>query len=344
MQGGKREPPDRAGLSGRLSIQNRVFLALLWVLADRFGVVRNTGLSGLGEMAGSMTRDQVCSQLAKLERLGYVKSRVGGISSSRIFGRSEGAILLNSIHPALYQPDGAREMQWMDFMGLGEGALVRVWEAFDQADKIQRRIESIEATRDRLKSGEGVIPESQRGKIDTLILELRQQIRTFEHENQLPSSEHDFTHLVGSSVDSNIVPGHVTYAFELFSDTSLSARRFTLLVVCLYANELLHRNPGKHLSGGLVDYEMLDDINNALSDRVFGNNPNLRRCIAGWIYDLARDLAGDVLRWRSHTLGHGEDHILTKCTYTLFPSRDSKSILSIKVFLDEPGKSWIKGW
>src|SRR5690606_32792903 len=92
MQDGKREPADRAGLGGRLSIQNRVFLALLWGLADRYGIVRNTGLSGLGEMAGNMTRDQVCSQLAKLERLGYVKSRVGGISASRIFGRSEGAI------------------------------------------------------------------------------------------------------------------------------------------------------------------------------------------------------------------------------------------------------------
>lgn len=96
---GPGQAPSREGAAERLSASNRLLLMVLLGLADRNGVVRGWGPSGLSRLAG-LTAGRLDGQLGKLLALGYLRAAVPGVSGSRLFGRKPGAYFLNLSHPS----------------------------------------------------------------------------------------------------------------------------------------------------------------------------------------------------------------------------------------------------
>lgn len=82
----------------RLSPYNRLVLAALLLKADEAGAVYGVGASDLKRIAG-LSSDRLVSQLSKLQNLGYLRMRMGGLTGRHLFGRSTGAYFLNVGHP-----------------------------------------------------------------------------------------------------------------------------------------------------------------------------------------------------------------------------------------------------
>lgn len=82
----------------RLTPYNRMVLAALLVRADEAGAVYGVGASDLKRVAG-LSGDGLVSQLSKLQNLGYLRTRVGGVTGRYLFGRSAGAYFVNVGHP-----------------------------------------------------------------------------------------------------------------------------------------------------------------------------------------------------------------------------------------------------
>jgi len=83
----------------KLSITNRLLTALLLNYANKFGVIRNLGLSDLSKRTG-LNRDRVKTQLHKLHSLGVIRSSVPGATDSQLFGPTKSIYFLN-LHSAL---------------------------------------------------------------------------------------------------------------------------------------------------------------------------------------------------------------------------------------------------
>lgn len=101
-QGGEKKRKARGGgrkgWGNKMLVSNRLLLALLWSLADQYGVVRGRGAAEIARLAG-MTPPQLRRQLAKLLGLKFLWGRVPGISKKTIFGKTPGAIYLSMAHP-----------------------------------------------------------------------------------------------------------------------------------------------------------------------------------------------------------------------------------------------------
>lgn len=72
----------------------RILLAILYGDADTCGAVSGLSLATLKQRS-SMAMDRLDSQLSKLTELGYISSRVSGLTGRSLFGRSAGAFFLN---------------------------------------------------------------------------------------------------------------------------------------------------------------------------------------------------------------------------------------------------------
>ncbi len=89
----KKKSKDKKNLKP-LRPSTRVLLSVLYSNADATGVVKGLGMSALGNSAG-MLSDRLESQIDKLIELGYIWSKVSGVTGKFGFGRSTGTIFLN---------------------------------------------------------------------------------------------------------------------------------------------------------------------------------------------------------------------------------------------------------
>lgn len=74
----------------------KLLSAVLLINADLFGVVKGIGRSRLSELTG-MKRGRLSSQLAELQRQGYISLNVVGVNGLRLFGKRPGVYFLNAI-------------------------------------------------------------------------------------------------------------------------------------------------------------------------------------------------------------------------------------------------------
>ena len=250
------EAPDRSGAGGRLLLENRVLLALLWALADEHCAVRNMGATSLARMAG-MTRDQFNSQLKKLMRLGYVRARIGGVSGSRLFGKSEGAIFLDPLHPDLRCTHESRSMQWI-VMASDEGVVGAINGSFRAADSIQRMARSQERRREQIKEAAvghgGVSANKERWQVGEQ--QLKERIWAFEWQGIHIAMQvtHDASKAMTPSSAASSEPLHL---YQSFTNANPRERSYAHLVICRYATELLHRSAKETLNGEEVNGEVL---------------------------------------------------------------------------------------
>lgn len=82
----------------KLTLSNRLLLAVLLAHSDSSGVVTGLGLAGLSALTG-LNRDQLFYQLRKLEYAGYLRPFVSGITGTGLFGASPGHHFVNLKHP-----------------------------------------------------------------------------------------------------------------------------------------------------------------------------------------------------------------------------------------------------
>jgi len=72
----------------------RILLAVLYLHADRYGVVRNLSSVKLSTLTG-MSLDRLESQFAIITDLGYLMSRVSGLTNKKLFGHAKSIFFLN---------------------------------------------------------------------------------------------------------------------------------------------------------------------------------------------------------------------------------------------------------
>lgn len=97
-----------SGASGKnyaeLNITNRLLIALLLTYADRFGVVRNVGLSDLSKQTG-LNRERVKAQINKAHYLGVIRTSVPGTTTPQLFGPTKSIYFLN-LHSTVLNQGG----------------------------------------------------------------------------------------------------------------------------------------------------------------------------------------------------------------------------------------------
>jgi hypothetical protein len=93
------------GLTGRsknqrlkLTLSNRLLLAVLLDCSDSSGVVTGVGLTKLAALTG-LTPDRLSYQLPKLADEGYLRPFVSGVTTTTLFGASPGHHFVNLKHP-----------------------------------------------------------------------------------------------------------------------------------------------------------------------------------------------------------------------------------------------------
>jgi len=134
----------RKGRKKWLTPYNRMLLAALLVRADEAGAVYEVGGSHLRRVAG-LSGDGFVSQLSKLQRLGYLRVRIGGVTGRYLFGRSAGAYFVNVGHPdfggiAGYAYVLVRRENWFDKTNKQQAARALYLEARTvQRAKVQER-------------------------------------------------------------------------------------------------------------------------------------------------------------------------------------------------------------
>lgn len=89
----KKTQDDRSRIH-TFTAATRVLLAVLYMHADVCGVVRSLGLVEVSKLTG-MSSDRLESQLGIIEKMGYLLSRVSGITHCQIFGHAKGIFFLN---------------------------------------------------------------------------------------------------------------------------------------------------------------------------------------------------------------------------------------------------------
>lgn len=322
----------------RLSALNLYFLALLWALADDMGAIWGRGVGEIARLAG-MSRAQADNQLTKLERLGYVRARVGGVTATRIFGRASGSILLNPVHPDI-RPDGlAVPWIWQE-MTLGENlpqTLVYKTMLYWEADRIlaserqeeQDRKQLAALIRAKRRSGQhkawierDAEVHRLRLRIDGIRFRLNEKKRNFERRDGEPIQILD------------LVPGDVgktrpntETAWDLhraFVRASPGLREYVALMVCRYATKILQLRPLIDPSASIVVSEpILSDLKDVLFVRAEDppfSDPGWWWVLASWFYRESYDLARQILHWRRYSLGLAPGQRLPRdCRYLVFP-------------------------
>lgn len=85
---------------GRLSIANRLLIAVMLTKADRFGVVSSLGLAELRKATG-LSKERLIYRLARLVATGVIRGCVPGGTGRRILGLAKSTYLLNLADPEL---------------------------------------------------------------------------------------------------------------------------------------------------------------------------------------------------------------------------------------------------
>lgn len=82
----------------KLTLSNRLLLAVLLDWSDSSGVVTGVGLTRLAALTG-LNADRLSYQLRKLEYEGYLRPFVSGVTATTLFGASPGHHFVNLKHP-----------------------------------------------------------------------------------------------------------------------------------------------------------------------------------------------------------------------------------------------------
>lgn len=90
-----------------ISCSTRVLLAVLLMLADEDGIVRDVGLSRLGKLAG-MKRDKVENHLARLKTLGLLLAWTPGVTGVQMLGVTGSLFVLDIFNPCFELERGRR--------------------------------------------------------------------------------------------------------------------------------------------------------------------------------------------------------------------------------------------
>lgn len=90
------ETEESLGLSYRSS--NRLFLLILFIHANEFGVIKNLSATDICKLMGGISRDRFKSQLNHLYVIGAIKTHVPGVTGKRLFGKIKGTFYLNLEH------------------------------------------------------------------------------------------------------------------------------------------------------------------------------------------------------------------------------------------------------
>ena len=80
---------------------NRLFLVVLLLHANEFGVIEEFGSTLIRKMMGGISTERFKSQLNALEQVELIKRKISGITGKEIFGRIKGSYYLNIKHPFL---------------------------------------------------------------------------------------------------------------------------------------------------------------------------------------------------------------------------------------------------
>lgn len=336
----KGKAPDRTGAGERVELANGLLLGLLWILADEHGVVRNIGVTSIARMAG-MTRDQVNSQLKKLKRLNYVRARIGGVSGSSLFGKKEGAIYLDPLHPDLRGAHESRNRQWI-IMPSNEGVVGAINSAFRTADIIQREALRQAHHREQRKGAasaeQGGVGTSEKGW-QHRAQQLRERIGTFESQAVHVAMQVTYD-ASNSNIRSSVSSCGPLNLYEAFTNAKLSEKKYAQLVVCQFATELLHSNAQQVLGWMEVDGEILSDLQNEVCPKGKEEDQTWSMALAGWFYYLSHALAAEVLRWRAHKLGVEPDELAEMGRFLLIPIVGQEAI---GILADEPRSLGDKG-
>lgn len=322
----------------RLSALNLYFLALLWALADDMGAIWERGIGEIGRLAG-MTRAQADNQLTKLERLGYVRARVGGVTATRIFGRVSGSILLNPAHPGIRPAGAVVPWVWWE-MPLGEhlpDALSKMSMLYWEADKVVSVERQVKQERSSLASRiwgqrqpgkhrhwveKDAAAHRSRKRIDGLLSQLGEQKQRIERVDQVLLEVLSFA---PREVRGTLPKLGVAWNLHLvFVRASPGLREYVALVICRYASRILQCRPLMDPSADIVVDEAVlrdlkDDLFVRLEERPFSDS-RWWWALASWFYRESYDLARQVLHWRRFCLGLRSDQKLPPgCRYVVFP-------------------------
>ncbi|WP_314386694.1 Lrp/AsnC family transcriptional regulator [Pseudomonas brenneri] len=85
---------------GRLSVVNRLLLAVLLCRADRFGVVRDLGRAELSRLTG-LSQERLKNRIRTLLDSGLIRAYTPGATGSVIFKKTKSVYYLNLHHPEL---------------------------------------------------------------------------------------------------------------------------------------------------------------------------------------------------------------------------------------------------
>lgn len=302
-----RKVPDRVAMATSLTWDNRYLLFLLWSLADHSGVIRDVGVSRIAKMA-CMTKDQVEGQLSKLHRLEYIRHQVGGVSSSRLFGRKAGVVFLNAQHPSFADIEGGPN--WVSFLlPAGEGALADLEQDFYRANKIGDAYVRFNQAKDRLhveeQSGSQmdpaeISPDDAGAGHDLYLERLRNRIQVRKQEFTVLAGDFEKG---GCGLNSNFSEEasgvNPIGLYEAFLKSNRGVRRFAEMIVCRYATELLCLNKAPNA----IAPSILAAIQQDVCPRSRWGNEQWASALAGKFYEFSWCLAGELRGVIEHKLG-----------------------------------------
>lgn len=283
--GEKGKPPVRSGDARELSRINRLLLASLWSVANEGGVVAGYGVAQISELAG-LSRAQVDRQLEKLEELGFVRRRYGGVSSSGIFGRATGFIYLDPVHEKIsIQDPYGRRISWRQ-MPAREGLLDGLSAVFRGAAQLTRR--SRQLTK-QIKEGR-YGPEALQAKRRALDTDI------------------DFFYrgLGMSCLMKGFESGGEPGFYEVLGTVRADVKAHALAVVCKYAGDILY-DQGRRL------LELNTEVDGGIAESVreyvvaAGRKPKSGQYslrdeeAAMWFYRMSCDLATMICRFLEST-------------------------------------------
>lgn len=91
---------DASSTRHTFTAATRVLLAILYLHADRYGVVKELSLGELSTLTG-MSLDRLESQFAIVTDLGYLMARVSGLTNKKLFGYAKSRFFLNIFNDGL---------------------------------------------------------------------------------------------------------------------------------------------------------------------------------------------------------------------------------------------------
>lgn len=150
-----------------LKLSNRLLLSTLLLHANKEGVVKHLGVGDLSKLT-CMSFDRVSSQIGKLLKLGYIRTKYSGVTGSNLFGLSKGGYFLNLEHENFNSIKNNKITVCFDLRGDESNRQTEALKLFRLARTIEKRIE-------------------KKDHLDSIVLELCKQVPCIDDINGLTS-------------------------------------------------------------------------------------------------------------------------------------------------------------